>query len=367
MRLGMVCPYATSRPGGVQSHIRGLSRHLEARGHEVVVLTPRPIQAVPGDREVHVGRSRLYHWPGTQVDVSVAGRGEAAAVLQRERLDLVHAQAPWSPFVPLQILAAAGRLGIPRVGTFHDVPQDTVSGRLLRRLYPAGAALFCAALLEAVLAVSEVTAGYLPRRARIVPNGVECRDFASAEPFPEYRDGRVNLLFLGRLEERKGLPVLLEAYARLRARHPDLRLLVAGDGPLRPLLESRPLPPDVVFLGRVEEADKPRWFATCDLFCSPAVGGESFGIVLVEAMAAGRAVVAAANDGYRRVLPAEVLARPGCAASLERVLERVLPDRDVWGRRGLAEARRYDWSRLVDGVEEAYSLARHRRKVGSAR
>jgi phosphatidylinositol alpha-mannosyltransferase len=382
VKIGIVLPNPYEWYGGTRSHVLPLAAHLRRRGHEVRILAPRG--PVPGEDEpdlIRLGRTRNIRWNGTQIDLAVAlGRHyrEMIEALRRECFDLLHFHTVWNPFLLPQILLAAGPAA--RVATFHDAGLRG-GWEPLGHLLMASAAWFLGRwFLDAMIGVSPVTCSYLTRFYRgpvwRIPNGIETARFAPGrvEPLPQYRDGRLNILFLGRLEERKGVRILLEAYARLRARHAEVRLLLAGEGYLRAEIESwlaRRRLPDVHLLGRVSDEDRCRLFATCDIFCSPAPYGESFGIVLLEAMASGKPAVGAANAGYRSVLTGlgqRLLVEPGSVAALEARLAELIENPDLrhqLGAWGLAEARQYDWSRLVGAVEEVYrqALARRRGRV----
>lgn len=372
MKIGLVCPYDYHSLGGVQSHIRHLAAALSELGHEVRVLAPRG-QGQAGPEMIAAGECKRVRFSETAFEMTWVGRRELVQLrrqLSKERFDLLHFHTIWNPFMPLQVLMATK---VPTVATFHDTAPDTVLGRLLARtLMPAAAAILRGLLLTRSIAVSPSPVPHLTRFYRgdlkIVPNGVEFSEYRPPhnQPLENYRDGKFNILYLGRLEERKGVLYLLDAYARLRSRRNDLRLLVAGDGHLRPELEAHIQEnsiPDVEMLGVVDEETKRRLYATCDIYCSPAVAGESFGIVLLEAMASGKPAVGAANSGYRWVLQGEgreLLVPPRDAVALEQKLEHLLDDeemRDRLGRWGVEEAARYDWGEVAVRVVEVYQEA----------
>ncbi len=351
MRIAQVCPYDYLRPGGVQTHIRGLSAELRRRGHEVEVLAPR---GRPGDELGlrTVGCCRPLSFSATSIDLGVAGCGELGR-LSRQRYDLVHYHTFWNPLIPLQVRAV---LHVPSVATFHDTPPPGLFGSLAEKvLMPLAAGLIGRFLVQAVVAVSPVTQRYLGR-AFVIPNGIEIGQ-------PELPASGSEVLYLGRLEPRKGISVLLQAFGRLRQLVPAARLTVAGDGPLRSRLE-REAGPRVDFLGEVDEPTRRSLLAQCALVCAPSLYGESFGLVLLEAMAAGRPVVAAANDGYTSLLTGELrtlLVPPGDPESLAERLADLLTDRAqarYLGQMGRERALLYDWSRVVDQLEAVYSRAR---------
>ncbi|MCA9776831.1 MAG: glycosyltransferase family 4 protein [Candidatus Eremiobacteraeota bacterium] len=372
MKIGLVCPYDYDSLGGVQSHIRHLAAALTEMGHEVRVLAPRG-QGEPGPNLIQAGECKRIRFSETAFEVTWIGWSELLSLrqrLKREQFDLLHFHTIWNPFMPLQILLSTR---VPTVATFHDTAPDTLLGRILARtLMPAAAAVLRGLLLTRSIAVSPSPVPHLTRFYRgdlkIVPNGVEFAEYRPPQnqPLPNYRDDKFNILYLGRLEERKGVSYLLEAYARLRASRDDVRLLVAGDGHLRQELEAyvdQHSLPDVEMLGVVDEETKRRLYATCDIYCSPAVAGESFGIVLLEAMASGKPAVGAANSGYRWVLQGEgreLLVPPRDAAALEQKLNQLLSDADLRQRLGcwgVEEAARYDWREVAKQVLEVYREA----------
>ena len=372
MKIGLVCPYDYHSLGGVQSHIRHLAAALSELGHEVRVLAPRG-RGQSGPEVITAGECKRVRFSETAFEMTWVGWKELNQLRRRlseERFDLLHFHTIWNPFMPLQVLMATK---VPTVATFHDTAPDTVLGRILAKtLMPAAAAVLRGMLLTKTIAVSPSPVPHLTQFYRgdlkIVPNGVEFQEYRPPhnQPLPQYRDGKSNILYLGRLEERKGVLFLLEAFAGLRSQRNDVRLLVAGDGHLRGELETyvrENAIEDVEMLGVVDEETKRRLYATCDIYCSPAVAGESFGIVLLEAMASGKPAVGAANSGYRWVLQGEgreLLVPPRDAAALEQKLNRLLDDQELrerLGRWGVEEAARYDWSEVAAQVVEVYQEA----------
>lgn len=365
LRVALVCPYDLDRPGGVQSHVRGLARALRERGHHAVIVGPGQGSTTDGADEMRVGRFVTMGLSGTQIDVGVVTRAEMHRV-RDARFDVVHLHTPWNPFVGLQLWWATPDAA--HVATFHDAPPEGLWGALAARVLMPLAGHLLSLALDGVMAVSSVAARSLPsRRTVIVPNGIDAdtlqRESAAA------REGVI--LYVGRLEPRKGVSDLIRAFALLAQEHPGIRLVIAGDGPLAPALrrqaEGRP---DIDFVGPVDEARKAALLATCRIFCAPSRHGESFGIVLLEAMACGAPVVAAANHGYRAVLgDTGLLYPPGDVDALRARLSRLLSDESLaheLGARGLERAGAHDWSRLVERVEEVYRQAlRSRRRSDS--
>lgn len=370
MRVALVSPYALAVPGGVQAHVSALAAALRDRGHEVSVVGPGPVGPIPGEPDaVGVGRATAVSFNGSEAPIALwpaAARATRRAIAAIDP-DVVHVHEPVVPWVGL---AAATVRKVPVVGTFHAWSDDA---RLYRAVRPVARRV--ADGLTVRLAVSEAAAGYhgaalgLPTSCfQVVPNGVDVARFADAEPFAELVDpDRPTLLFVGRLEPRKGLEPLVRAFTRLKAERPELRLLVVGDGPERARCEAllpTALRDDVRFLGRVPHEDLPRYYATCDVYVAPSLGGESFGIVLLEAMAAGRPLVASDLPGYRSVATDGRQGRlvpPGDPASLASALGALL-DNPALRRAMAAEGRRtvaaYDWTQVAARVADVYREAR---------
>jgi len=358
--VGLVCPYTWDVPGGVQAHVRELALTLQTLGHEVSVLAP----AADPDAElppyvVNAGRTVPIRYNGSVARLAFGPRSakRARRWLADGEFDVLHLHEPFAPSVSLLALWAARG---PVVATFH---ASVVRSRALETLEPA-----LRPALEKVharIAVSPAARTYvvthLGGSCLLVPNGVDVARFASAEPLPGWPgpDGAVG--FLGRIDEpRKGLPVLLEAFGPLAAAHPGLRLLVAGPGDVEEVREDLPGPwaHRVELLGLVSEQDKARFFRSVDAYCAPNTGGESFGIVLLEAMAAGAPVVASDLDAFRVTLDgAGELVPADDPDALAGALDSLL--NDPARRAGLSTAgrdvvRRYDWPVVTRQILEVY-------------
>jgi phosphatidyl-myo-inositol alpha-mannosyltransferase len=359
VKVALVSPYDLSVPGGVQSHVAHLATALRELGDEVELVGP-------GEGDHHgIGGSVRVPFNGSVAPIALAPAAarRTAAMLRDLDPDVVHVHEPLVPWTGLASL----RAGIaPVVGTFH---AWSASARAYKLARPLGRAVL--GRLAAAVAVSDAAAGYhagalgvAPDRFRVVPNGVDVPRFAEAAPFEDLlADERPTLLFVGRLERRKGLEPLVRAFTLLKTERPELRLLVVGDGPERERCQAL-LPPrlssDVVFLGRVAQEDLPRYYASCDLYVSPALGGESFGIVLLEAMAAGAPIVASDLPGYRSVAHDGVdssLVPPGDPAALAAAIG-VLLDHPSRGRAMAEEGRRtvgdFDWPVVAGRLRELY-------------
>jgi len=371
MKILQVCPYDIYQPGGVQTHIRDLSLALRDAGHDVRILAPgNARENIEIEGVFHAGKKRRLNFNKTNFEISIALGKEYSALkkyLETEKFDIIHYHTIWTPLLPFQVLRLSRAAD---VATFHDTPPDTFSGKVTRSIFRKISRKLLPRL-DGVIAVSSSPAGHLapvPNRApSILPPSTNFSEFFKNKAcFNQYKDDCVNILFLGRLEDRKGIMVLMQAFAMLSDAGQNVRLLIAGDGEQKQeVIEfaSEHNLSKVELLGRIEEEDKARWYSTCDIFCSPAKYGESFGIVLVEAMASGKAVVAAANNGYRTVLTnrgADFLAEPGDANDLYKKLKLLVEDsalRNLMGEWGRDEVAKYDVSHLVPAFEGVYQKA----------
>jgi phosphatidylinositol alpha-mannosyltransferase len=345
MKVLQVCPYDIARPGGVQRHIVDLSNALARAGHEVTVIAPagaEPSALDPNVELLRIGRAREWGMHGTRFEVTWASRSESAKLGSR-RFDVAHFHTIWTPFVPWQIFRRqpADRC----VATFHDTPPPGLSGAVTRAAF----ALMSRRLsrgMDVMIAVSSAPAQHLRPEGRtrlvLLP---ACIDLAPYAALPRGGAGGTSILFVGRLEPRKGVLLLIEAYARVKQSHPAARLVVCGDGEQRDeahtLAARLGVADGVTFTGALPDAERLALYSRADLFCAPSPYGESYGLVLAEAMAAGLPVVAAANEGYRTVLTgvgAAGLVEPGDVDDLAQRLSLVLDSAELreglsaWGR-----------------------------------
>lgn len=354
MKIGIVSPYAYPRPGGANSYIRETYEHLRMLGHEVRIVTAPWGDDPPGRDIIQIGRAIAVPYNGSIGRITLSLRLEwlVNRMLERERFDVIHHHEPLVPLLSMQIL---DRATCPNVATFHAFGDFSLSywlGRPIGEHYMRKLAVRIAVSSAARHFVSR----YFPGEYRIIPNGVDVDFYQSARPFPEYRDGKCNILFIGRAERRKGALDLARAYALVRKQRPDVRLILVSAGPqlneVRRFVRRERLA-DVLFAGRVSDVDKARFLRTADIFCAPSTGRESFGIVLLEAMAAGTAVVASDIHGYKRVVQRNVsalLVEPKDPEALAEALMRLIDEPEL--RAELAEAGRqkapeYDWSHVT--------------------
>ena len=363
MRIGIVCPYSFDLPGGVQYHVRDLAEVFLGKGHHVSVLAPAIDETVLPDYMVSAGRAIGVPWNGSVARLNF-GPVAAAKVnrwLEAGEFDLIHVHEPFTPSVAVLALWAAEG---PIAATFH-------SSTLRSRTYQAANPIIRPSMekITGRIAVSEdarrTVSTHVGGDAVVIPNGVFVDRFSSAEPHPDWvgTPERPTIAFLGRMEEpRKGLPVLAAALPRVLDRLPGLRVLVAGPGD--PAEVTGVMEPRVAaaceFLGAVSDHDKARLLRSVDLYVAPNTGGESFGIILIEAMSACAPVLASDLPAFVRVLdggsagatftnedPADLAAR------LLELLSDPIRRREL-AERGRRRADRFDWSIVANDVMAVY-------------
>ena len=370
MKIGIVSPYAYPRPGGANSNIRETYEELRRLGHEVRIITAPWGDDPPAQDVIQIGQAIAVPYNGSIGRITLSLRLEwlVNRMLERERFDILHHHEPLVPFLSAQIL---DRATCPNVATFHSFGGFSLSywlGRPIGDHYMSK----LGARIAVSTAARHFVSRYFPGEYKIIPNGVDVAEYRNARPFPEYRDGKFNILFTGRLEPRKGATYLMRAYAALKAKHPETRLIVVGVGPqlgeLRRFVRDERVG-DVLFAGRASDSDKARFFRTADVFCAPSTGQESFGIVLLEAMAAGLPVIASDIHGYKRVVQRNVsglLVEPRDAGALEAALERLIEDPALRASLAEAGARRapeFDWSHVTEQLVDLYEEVIQARKA----
>jgi phosphatidylinositol alpha-mannosyltransferase len=368
MRIGLVCPYSWDIPGGVQAHVRDLAEKLIELGHEVSVLAPGdddtpglPSYVVVAGKAVPIP----YNGSVARLQFGLVSAARVRRWLRDGNFDVVHVHEPAPP--SLSLLTCMIHDG-PLVATFHVATLrsrflsmfDTILQPFLEKI---------TGKIAVSSAARKVIVEHLGGDAVVIPNGVAVARFDRAEPldgYPRPTSGGGTIGFIGRYDEaRKGMDVLVGALEILAPERPDLRVLVAGRGEAEDFLDELPesVAGRIELLGQVSEADKARMLASVDVYCAPNTGGESFGVILLEAMASRTPVVASDLDAFRRVLDSGRAGRlfaTGDAAELAVALAEVLDDADLRARlvaAGTAAVAPYDWSVIVDEVLRVYELA----------
>ncbi|MCL4541667.1 MAG: glycosyltransferase family 4 protein [Chloroflexi bacterium] len=372
MKIGLVCPYDYAVPGGVQDHVRHLGTRFQQLGHDVRIIAPSSSDGVQTAGNLYtVGAVASVPANGSiaRISVSIRLAKRVKHILQVECFDVVHIHEPLVPMLPITVLRLSEALTI---GTFHAYSDSNYGYRwgkpLLKRYVKR---------LAGCITVSEVAQQfvehYFPGHYTVIPNGIDTREFlGDIAPLPQFADGKLNILFFGRIEKRKGLRYLLRAFPLVKSAFPNARLIIAGEGAERPAYQrwvGRQGFSDVVFTGRVPAEDRARYFASADIFCAPNIGGESFGLVLLEAMASGKPVIASAIPGYQSVIRDGVdgvLVPPKQSEALASAICRLLGDPDRQRRLGTAgrlKALQYDWDFVADRVLAYYrSVAQARQE-----
>jgi len=361
LKIGIVTPTYHPYPGGVSEHVYHTCVELGLLGHDVRVITTSfgPGEAPNEEQVIRIGRSVPIPANGSifPMAVDVRMRAKLRDVFASERFDVLHLHEPLAPTLCPAALAVSK---VPTVGTFHANMEGAVAYKLFRLVLGSYFNRLDARI--AVSAAAERTVSqHFGGQYTVIPNGVDIERFSSDAPAPG--DGIFRILFVGRLEPRKGAKFLLKAMPRILSEAANARLVVVGSGPMSGYYRSHL--PEVVedhveFVGRVSGEELARLYAEADVFCSPASGGESFGIVLIEAMAAGAAVVASDISGYRDVVndgTTGLLTSPGDPDSIAEAIIQLARDDGL--KRRLVESakdevRQYSWKRVTRRILEVY-------------
>jgi len=384
MKIGLVCPYnMLERAGGVQQQVIHLADGLIKKGHQVKIVTPRPAtyKGDPPPGHIFLGTSSNF----VNFSAGLATNGnwtfdidmeDVKATLESEKFDVLNFHEPWAPILARQILALSEAA---HVGTFHANFTDSVAAKSLVNLFlPYGRGI--CQKMHIFTAVSPAPAAVLIDKARsnhkeqemiknikYIPNGIDLKVYKPPKKrLPLHGPRTKTIVYVGRLEKRKGVDWLLRAFKELTDSLPNVYLIIAGEGNRRQKLEEMVgtlQVPNVSFAGYVSDEEKRRLMGNADLVCSPAMFGESFGIVLLEAMAMGAPLVAGSNSGYINVLSGRgqlSLVDAEATADFTNRLRVFLEDESVqrllrdWG---LKEVKKYDYPRVVDQYEATFKEA----------
>ncbi len=376
MKIGLVSPYDLAVPGGVNSHIHHLAENFKLLGHEARTIAPSSDVSNLKRDTIVIGRPSSIPAGGSIARMSMSPRlaRPVRTVLAEENFDVVHVHEPLVSFMPIQFLRFSNAVN---VGTFHAARESgahlyTYTRRLLMKAFRR---------LDGKIAVSQAAASLIEPHFHgyynIIPNGVDTKRFsADHEPIPELNDGMLNILFVGRPEKRKGLRYLLRAFAKVKATHPNTRLVIVGgydarqkrayqrwvrDSSLR----------DVEFIGFAPDEELPRYHRSSHVFCAPNTGNESQGIILLEAMAAGLPVVASNLGGFAEVITHGVdglLVRPKDSEALAEALIELVsrPElRAELGSKGQGSSEHYSWERVSQRVLSYYERLAYEKNANS--
>ena len=376
MKIALVSPYDFPFPGGVTQHIFYLDKHFRELGHQVKIIAPCGGESPEKLADnVSVTTTRVVSIPfggsKARIPYSPAVYWRVKRALQEEDLDIVHAHEPMTLPVPVVALRHSQAVN---VGTFHSYRDRHLIYQYCRRVFQP---FFDK--LDGKIAVSEAArdtvARYFSGEYVIIPNGIDANRFGGDHvlPLEQYSDGRLNILFVGRLEPRKGFRYLLQAFPYVKEEFPQARLIVVGAYRKKDMARHLRYAREhhltgVKFVGNVSDEDLPRYYRSCHVFCAPSTGFESFGIVLLEAMAAGKPAVASDIPGYRDLLEdgrEGLLVERKNERALAKAITRVLRDpglQEKMGAEGRIKARQYSWREVAERILDYYQELLGRRR-----
>jgi phosphatidylinositol alpha-mannosyltransferase len=380
MKIALITPYDYPFPGGVNEHITHLSREFQLRGHYTRIIAASTAEQSSLGNDVIKVSSQITSIPisGSVARVALSLRvyADVKKILDAENFDIVHVH---EPLAPMLCLAALRHSRAVNVGTFHAYRESNA-------LYKLAQSLAARTLenLHGRIFVSEAVRDHVldcfPGNFRLIPLTIEAARFAApgVAPIREFADGRPNLLFVGRMESRKGFRYLLRAYQHIKAVMPDVRLLVVGafgDRDKVPFIRftRQNHLHSIHFIGWVSRQELPRYYRTATVFCAPSTGFESFGMVLLEAMAAGVPIVASDIAGYRLVMGDGIegcLVQPANPRAIADAVIALLQNpaqRDGMANRGLATARKYDSGMIAERILDYYGSTDFDGKTGQKR
>ena len=370
MKIGLVCPYNVAKGGGVQELIFAIQAELLHRGHDAYIITPTPrdydVESAKHKNIIFVGSATDFNSPlHTTIQVSASLNDDIETMLEEHKFDILHFHEPWVPVLSRQILTRSNAIN---VATFHAKLPETLMSRTVAKVVTP----YTKPLLKYIhefTAVSDAAAEYVcsltDQPVAIIPNGIDMAGYKVPARRSDKRKHKT-IFFVGRLENRKGVKYLIQAFHMLQEKDPNVSLVIAGDGPEREKLEM--LVDDlgvknITFAGYISDKEKKKYLRTVDLFCAPALYGESFGIVLLEAMASGLVTVAGNNPGYSSVmqgLGGLSLVDPKDSAEFAHRMHLLLHEtelRHLWREWAKEEIIQYSYPNVVSQYEEIYKQA----------
>jgi len=370
MKIALVSEYYYPLLGGITEHVYNLAKSLSLRGHDVTVIThnlkPRKHHHYPDEPVdfpvVRFGRGIPIYSNGSFARVTLGRRlgHELQDFFEREQFDVIHSHSPLTPILPLVAIRRSNALAT--VGTFHTYFDRSRGYGLLKKKSQEHMEMLDGRIVVSDACV-EALSRYFETEYKVIPNGIDPGYFSPDEPkLEQFDDDKLNILFLGRFDPRNGLRTMLEAFKKVRGEFDNCRLIVVGDGPLRPYyrsLVSKDLAADVHFAGLIN-GGRPAYYSSADIYCSPCTKA-SFGVVLLEAMASGKPIVASDINGYRLVMEhgkQGLMVPEADAGAFASALLKLLKDKDLRLKMGAAGRRtaveKFSWDLVARQVEEYY-------------
>lgn len=356
MKIGLVCSDPFYFPGGIQEQVKGLYKFLKSEGHDVKILLPKYKSTENyGNDVIFTGMALSVDVFGSKANFSIIyGDEEIDEILRKEKFDILHLHGVGI----LITLALLKKSFSKNILTFHILPEKSLSFSLVKSLQFIYKEIFDR--IDKITIPSKPVLKYMPKKyvkkISIVPNGIDLEMFKiKNSKIRKFLDGKINILFVGRLDKRKGLKYLIRAYEQVKIKYKNIRLIVVGEGYsreyYRKLVDKRHIA-DVAFEGYVKDKDLANYYATCDIFCSPSVQGESFGVTLLEAMASNKPIIASKITGYKDVFKisnAILFVKPKSVQGLARGISKLIENKKLrrrLGINGLKEVKKYSWKNV---------------------
>jgi phosphatidylinositol alpha-mannosyltransferase len=379
MKVGLISFHSFLKPGGVKRHVLGLYQEFKKRGIETKIIVPRrSFQENYGKDIILLGTSFPINFGGTQSDFDINFNPLAIeATLKKEKFDILHFHNLSFPSA-LQILVSPSTSRTLNILTFHS---DLNGSKFLKR-FPIFLSLLNKIVqwkIDGIIGVSRLTLKTFKNFKKpkiIIPNGIDLEEFNPKVPkLKKFLDSKINILFVGRIEERKGLIYLLKAFKILTKKFSNLRLIIVGEGELKKECENYVKEnglKEVYFEGAKMREELVSYYNSCDIFCAPSIFGESFGLVLLEAMACQKPVVAFANDGYQEFLKGKrggILAKNRDFRDLAKKIEILVKNpnlRKEMGKWGIEEVKNYAWPKIADFILEFYKICQKQKEKNSS-
>ena len=368
IKIALVSAFDYAFPGGINDHIRNLAIQFNEWGHSVYILAPCSTQDnIHEPNFIPMGKPVPIPGSGSiaRVSLSVLLRPRIKKLLEEKKFDIIHVHNPFAGFLTANVLSLSGAVNI---ATFHGFGSPGLGYQIIYKLGASKIAKKYFKKLDGLIAVSEPArefiSNYFPGDYKVIPNGIRLESYTdNVKPFAHLKDGMINLLFVGRLEKRKGLKYLLAAYRRIKWDFPNIRLIIVGPG--KPDQDSQRIInegnlKDVIFVGPVSDEDKIRYYKTADIFCSPATGQESFGIVLLEAMAARKPIIATSIEGYSSVITNGIdgiLVPPKNDYALADAIKSLLNTPkllDTISNNGHKKVEQFQWNKIAKSIMDMY-------------